>query len=185
MVDEKDIPELLRTARLAMLKQDFAQASQQYSIILTNPEMQKNIDLKAQYAFCLEKKGHLAEAIKQYHDVVVMYLKKKEMAAAKALDLKISVLRSLLEQKQAKAKKPTRVGVTTQMNKAATVDFAKFLALGTSDLSSHEEAQITHDITAMLESDSARNKDKESILNFTHFLSLGTVDFDAINQDKS
>lgn len=152
--------------------------------MLTNPEMQKDIDIKARYAFCLEKIGQLEQAIKQYHDVVVMYLKMKEMAAAKALDLKINVLRSLLEQKQAKAKKTTCVGVTSQMHNAATVDFAKFLALGTSDLSSHEEAEITHEITAMMESDLESDRDKESILKFTHFLSLGTVDFDAINKDK-
>lgn len=88
-------PSLLRKARITFSKENYEEAAELYARILQDPEMHDHLDLKTRYAFCIEKTGNLVDAIDVYQEIVTLYKGAGETGAAKATELKISILQKL------------------------------------------------------------------------------------------
>jgi len=91
-----NVPVMLRQARKAVAQENFVEAERLYALVLQDEAMQDMIDIQIRHAFCLEKTENIIDAIAVYQQVVYTYQEKGEVGAAKALNLKISILRNLL-----------------------------------------------------------------------------------------
>jgi len=91
-----NIPVMLRQARKAVAQEAFAEAERLYALVLQDKDMQDMIDIKIRHAFCLEKIESINDAIQVYQSVVQVYQTQGESGAAKALELKITILGKLL-----------------------------------------------------------------------------------------
>ncbi len=101
-----NIPSMLRKARKAVAQSDFAEAERLYAAVLADESMQDMIDLQIRHAFCLEQMGKVLQAISIYQHIVDVYHQQDEVSAAKALQLKISILRKLLHQEEPQKVQP-------------------------------------------------------------------------------
>ena len=95
---EINVPSLMRKARIAVSRENFEEAAGYYETLLQHSDMNDQLDLKTRYAFCLEKKGDLHAAADVNQEIVEAYKSSGEVGAAKALELKISIIRKLADQ---------------------------------------------------------------------------------------
>lgn len=88
-----DTPLLMRKAKAAAARQDFAQAGQMFAQILEQPEMADQINVHMQYAICIEKTGQLSQSIDQCEQRIHECEETGEVEQLKSLQLKVSVLK--------------------------------------------------------------------------------------------
>jgi hypothetical protein len=88
-----DTPLLMRKAKAAAARQDFAQAGQMFAQILEQPEMANQINVHMQYAICIEKTGQLSQSIDQCEQRIHECEETGEVEQLKSLQLKVSVLK--------------------------------------------------------------------------------------------
>ena len=88
-----DTPLLMRKAKAAAARQDFAQAGQMYAQILEQPEMADQINVHMQYAICIEKTGQLSQSIDQCEQRIHECEETGEIEQLKSLQLKVKVLK--------------------------------------------------------------------------------------------
>jgi len=98
-VNHCDTPLLMRKAKAAAARQDFAQAGQMFAQILEQPEMANQINIHMQYAICIEKTGQLSQSIDQCEQRIHECEETGEVEQLKSLQLKVSVLKQF-NQKQ-------------------------------------------------------------------------------------
>jgi len=94
-----DTPLLMRKAKAAVARQDFAQAGQMYAQILEQPEMENQINIHMQYAICIEKTGQLSQSIDQCEQRIHECEETGEVEQLKSLQLKVSVLKQFNQKK--------------------------------------------------------------------------------------
>ncbi len=88
-----DTPLLMRKAKAAVARQDFAQAGLMYAQILEQPEMANQINVHMQYAMCIEKTGQLNQSIDQCEQRIHECEETGEIEQLKSLQLKVSALK--------------------------------------------------------------------------------------------
>jgi len=101
-----NIPAMLRQARKAVANEAFEQAERLYARVLEHEDMRDMLDLRIRHAFCLENMNRIPEAIGVYQQVVDVYQSQGEASAARALKLKISILRKLSHQRSRPQEQP-------------------------------------------------------------------------------
>jgi len=93
------VMQLLRQARKAAFKKDFAAARALYAEVRTIPGMADDLDVSLRLAYCAEQAGDVDEALRIYREVVDTYRNTGEAGAAEALEAVIANL----EQKDSEA----------------------------------------------------------------------------------
>jgi len=162
MSEALNIPSLLRQVRKAVLKENYEEAVGLYELIVQDPEMAELLDTKTRYAFCVEKTGNMPKAIELYQEIVEIYKGSGESGAAKALELKISILKSLAENKKPSKANLDKSEASIQNFEEASLAFMHYLNLSDDDLEPGAKASLpTHDTAH----------------DFMEFLALGTQDF--------
>lgn len=101
MNDEVALPQLLREARKAAFKHEYAEAEALYSSVLLFPEMHDNLDVKMRYAYCAEKAGNLDDAIHYYEEIIETYRETGETGAADSLQESVEKLKQSPQQPEA------------------------------------------------------------------------------------
>jgi len=152
---------LMRQARKAVIQENFAEAEKLYGLVLQDPEMQNLLDIKTRYAFCVEKIGNIEKAVELYQEIVAIYQQSGEKGAAKALELKISILQSLHNKTPLTENEQASQNETIQHLDDATLDYIRQLNLGTRDLDPDASSEVKKHDTA------------DDVMKF---LSLGTQD---------
>ena len=169
MSEDLDIPTLLRQVRRSVLKEKYDEAVRLYELIIQDPEMGALLDTKTRYAFCVEKTGNLPKAIALYQDIVEIYKDARETGAAKALELKISILQSLVDRKSFPHTIVDESDENIQNFEEASLAFMNYLDLSEEDLNP--------DVTPS-------QRKQEAAHDFMEFLSLGTQDFAPVEDDE-
>ncbi len=102
--EEIDIPLMLRKARTAVFNKEYDEAAVLYTTVMAQKEMAANFDVKVRHAFCVEKTGHVNQAIKLYQGIVKHYREVGEDSAAEGVEYTIAELeKKLKEEAEAKA----------------------------------------------------------------------------------
>ncbi len=153
MPENINIPSLMRQAREAISQKNFEDAAAVYELILQDPDMMDLLDIKARYAFCIEEAGNIPKAIELYQEIVGIYRETGETGAAKALELKISILNKLsAKPSPSSAQKKPKKAASKQPSapkpdiKAAPEE-PDFLSLDTQDLTPLEDLEATQELS--------------------------------------
>jgi len=168
MSDTLNIPSLLRQVRKAVSQENYEEAVRLYKLIIQDPEMESLLDTKTRYAFCVEKTGDLSKAIELYQNIVEIYKDSGEAGAAKALELKISILQSLMDKKTSPNSILDESEESIQNIEEASLAFMNYLDLSDGDLNPNNVS-------------SQQKPDKAN--DFMDFLSLGTQDFSIAEEE--
>lgn len=103
-----NLPLVLRQARKAVAKQDYGEAAVLYTSMMSHEDMADNFDIKVRHAFCVEKTGHINQAIKLYEGIVKLYREAGEERAAEDVERIIDGLVDKVNEKEARKKAEAR-----------------------------------------------------------------------------
>lgn len=98
------VPVLLREVRKAITAQNYAQAALLYTELMARKEMTDNFDIQVRHAYCVEKTGHINQAIALYKGVVTHYRAADETGAAESVEKTIAELEKKVAEERAAAK---------------------------------------------------------------------------------
>lgn len=96
-MNQCDTPLLMRQAKAAAARQNFAQAGEIYAEILEQPEMENQFNVHIQYAICMEKTGQLTETIDQCEQRIHECEETGEIEQLKSLQFKVNALKQLTQ----------------------------------------------------------------------------------------
>ncbi len=104
---ELNIPQTMRNARKAVTAGDYEKAALLYTSLMACDDITDHFDIQIRHAWCVEKTGHVRQAIALYQGIVQQYHAIGEHSAAASVEQTIKTLEDKLQAEREAAKAAT------------------------------------------------------------------------------
>lgn len=120
---EMSIPVMMREARKAITAENYENAALLYTELMAREEMADNFDIRVRHAYCIERNGHINQAIALYKGIVEHYRETGETGAADSVEVTIQELENRMKEERAAAKaEAERIAAEKAMKAQAEIE---------------------------------------------------------------
>lgn len=103
-METMSIPVIMRKARKAVSAGDYEEAALLYTTLMARNEIIDRFDIQIRHAYCIEKTGHIKQAIALYKGIVKQYREAGEVGAAASVEKTIQDLENKVREECAKVR---------------------------------------------------------------------------------